>query len=226
MVVRIGMAPRNANLSIEEAQEHWRSRHGRLALDLPGIRRYVQLHAMLRGGRPLLPHPGFDICAVTEYESVEAMDATFSSSAYRGDVKDDERQLLDTDRFHFVLCDLRQLAGYESPPQDAEAGSVQLWTFFRARPDVPPSVLADRLQDKQDLGNSEALLHRELLVASPEAHAGRRPPACECIEVLWFPDEDRALDHLYGEAGQAAAAWLSDSSFGSERLLDRAERMR
>lgn len=227
MVVRIGMAPRNANLSIEQAQQHWRGRHGKLALELPGVRRYVQLHALLRDGRPLLPHPGFDICAVTEYESVEAMDAAFTSSAYRGDVQDDEQQLLDSRRFHLLLCERRQFAGYEPPSPTVESEAVQLWTFLRGRPDVPAATLADQLQSTDyGLPRSEVLVHRELFVVAPEAHAGRRPPACECVEALWFPDQEHALDFVYGETGQAAAARLSETVFGRERLLARAERMR
>lgn len=227
MVVRIGMAPRNADLSLEQAQQHWQSQHGRMALELRGIRRYVQLHAALRDGRPLLPHPGFDICAVTEYESVEAMDATFTSTAYQSDVRDDERKLLDTGRFHFMLCDRLPVTGYEQPPPALEAQSVQLWTFLRARPDVSPAALADQLRGAYaDLVRGAAVLHHELLVVSQEAHAGRPAPACECVDVLWFPDEDQALDFLCGETGQAAAALLSDTAFGSERLLTHPKRMR
>jgi uncharacterized protein (TIGR02118 family) len=95
MLVRVGMAPRAAGLTVEQCQAHWRGAHADAARALPGLRRYVQNHAVLRGGRPLLPHPGFDVCAETEFDDLAAMDAAFASEQYRGAVVADEARLID-----------------------------------------------------------------------------------------------------------------------------------
>ncbi|MGH2882625.1 MAG: EthD domain-containing protein, partial [Solirubrobacteraceae bacterium] len=67
------MAPRAEGLTFEAAQEHWRTAHGDVASGIPGLRGYVQNHAVLRDGLPLLPYPGFDACSELEFADFDAM---------------------------------------------------------------------------------------------------------------------------------------------------------
>ena len=71
MIVRVGMAPRMHDLTPAQCARHWRTEHADAARQLPGLRGYVQDHAVLRDGRPLLPYPGFDVCAETAFDVVE-----------------------------------------------------------------------------------------------------------------------------------------------------------
>ena len=58
MITRVGMAPRAEGLTYTSFQEHWRSEHAGLAGELPGLRGYIQNHAVLGDGRPLPALPG------------------------------------------------------------------------------------------------------------------------------------------------------------------------
>src|SRR6185436_17743997 len=95
VIVRIGLAPREADLDYEGFAAHWSGQHGDLAREIPGLRSYVQNHALLRDGEPLLPYPGFDACSELEFDSIEAMDAGFASEHYRQAVVADEHSLID-----------------------------------------------------------------------------------------------------------------------------------
>ena len=106
-LVRVGMAPRAAGLTPAECQTHWRTAHADAARSLPGLRGYVQNHAVLRDGEPLLPYPGFDVCAETEFDDLEAMDAAFASEQYQGAIVADELKLIDKARFTHALCERR-----------------------------------------------------------------------------------------------------------------------
>src|SRR5438132_12077737 len=129
MVVRVGMAPRPRGVSYEEFQAHWRGTHGPLVTGMPGLRRYFQNHAVLRDGRPLLPYAGFDACAETEFDDLEAMHASFASPLYREAITADEQELIERARFSLLLAEREVRDDGGSP----EAG-VKLLTFLRVHP--------------------------------------------------------------------------------------------
>ena len=57
MVKAIIVAARHPRLSVEEFQEHWRKVHGNLWAQVPGVRRYVQNHAITEAyGQPYDPN--------------------------------------------------------------------------------------------------------------------------------------------------------------------------
>ena len=221
MVVRIGMAPRAAGLSIEDCQRHWRTAHAAAALGIPGLRAYTQNHAVLDAGRPLLPYPGFDVCAETQFDSLEAMDAAFASAHYRGTVRDDETQLIDGTRFRLAVCARRVLVD-GSPPGDA----VKLMTFLRA--DGPPERLADVLADgyAAEVAALAPARHEQLIPLAESRADGRVPPVCDAVDVLWFATAAEALDAVHGALSERAGWRLAGHAFGSERLLARPHRVR
>jgi hypothetical protein len=157
-------------LTAEECQAHWRSAHADAAGSLPGLRRYVQNHAVLRDGRPLLPYAGFDVCAETEFDDLGAMDAAFAGEQYRGAVVADELRLIDKARFVFALCERRVLRPGEGP--------VKLMTF-----------LHEPARDDADA----------LLIVRHELHEGRPPAPFDAIEIRWFADPDAAVARAGGD---------------------------
>ena len=167
------MAPRAAGLSIEECQAHWRSAHADAARSLPGLRGYVQNHAVLRDGQPLLPHVGFDVCAETEFDDLASMDAAFASDQYQGAIVADELNLIDKARFTHALCERRVLAVGE--------GTVKLMTFVRG---AAPGA-----------GD-------ELLVVRHDWHEGRPPAPFDAVEIRWFADADAAVAHALEAGGE------------------------
>ena len=189
MIVRVGCAPREASLSFEAFQEHWASEHGALAGTIPGLRSYVQNHAVLADGSPLLPYVGFDACSELSFDSLEAMDAGFGSEHYRTNVTADEKVLVDKARFGMLLTERRVLSDGE--PGE---GAVKLLTF---------------LTDGRETDAAGAIRHEQLVVI-PGAHDGRIAPFADLVDIIWFPTVDDALEFAEtdGEARRLLAREL------------------
>src|SRR4051794_20327742 len=160
MVVRVGMAPRPRGVSYEEFQAHWRGTHGPLVTGMPGLRRYVQNHAVLRGGVPLLPYAGFDACAETEFDDLEAMHAAFASPLYREAITADEQELIERERFSLVLAERRVLADTGDPDVGAK-----LLTFLRLHPNARLGDLLDALAGEyaETVAAAGPLRHEQLI---------------------------------------------------------------
>jgi hypothetical protein len=122
----------------------------------------VQNHAVLRDGKPLLAHVGFDVCAETEFDDLASMDAAFASEQYQGAVVADELNLIDKARFTHALCERRVLASGE--------GAVKLMTFVRGA-----AGAAD-----------------EVLIVRHDWHEGRSPAPFVAVEIRWFADVEAA----------------------------------
>ena len=215
MITRVGMAPRAAGLTYEAAQEHWRNEHADLAGQLPGLRGYVQNHAVLADGGPLLPYPGFDACSELEFDSLAAMDEAFASEHYREAVVADEHSLIDKSRFALILTERRVLAD-----GDPEAGAVKLLTFLPLDPRATRPALDERLAGpyREIVAEAGPLRHEQLLEI-PGAHEGRLPALCAAVDILWFSTSEQALEVVQGETGHRAAYALAGAAFGAARLL-------
>ena len=221
VLVRIGMAPRAPGLDFQAFQAHWASEHGALAGTLAGLRSYVQNHALLADGRPLLPYPGFDACSELAFDSLEAMDAAFDSDHYRQNVTADEHVLIDKSRFGLLLTERRVL-------EDGEPGeaAVKLLTFLTADPNAGAEALAEALAGPYRAASAAAgPLRHEQLVAIPGSHDGRLRPPTDAVDVLWFAAADEALGFLTSKAGCAAGYALAGRACGAQRLLAREVRI-
>lgn len=215
------MAPRAAGLDFEAFQHHWSSEHGALAGSLAGLRSYVQNHAILADGRPLLPYPGFDACSELCFDSLEAMDAAFDSEHYRSTVTADERSLIDKSRFGLMLTERRVL-------DDGEPGegAVKLLTFFSVDANSSHDELAAALAGpyRDAVAAASPLRHEQLLVM-PGAHDGRRAAMADAADLLWFADVEAAQAFLASDAAFAAGYTLAGRAFGAQRLLARTIRV-
>ncbi|HEY8339521.1 MAG TPA: EthD domain-containing protein [Egibacteraceae bacterium] len=217
MITRIGMAPREEGLTLEEFQRHWRGPHGDVASRIPGVRSYVQNHAVLVDGRPVLPHPGFDACAQLTFDDLDAMDAAFASEHYQGAVRADERGFVDKTRFSLFLGHAEVL--HDGRPGDE---AVKLMTFLRAHPAVPRAELLAALRGPAaEAALADGAQRLELLTALDHGRTGREAQACDAVAIAWFADVDRALAHVRGPADDG----LGGLVFGRERLLARPVRI-
>ena len=214
---RVGMAPRAPGLSFEAAQAHWRSAHGDVASGIPGLRSYVQNHAVLRDGGPLLPYAGFDACSELEFADFDAMRAGFASEHYQTAVRADENNLIDKSRFMMALARRRVLAG-ETPPD----GTVKLMSFLRAHPNSSPAALVEALEGPYAEAAQEAApIRHELLVTDAGEHEPTLPPCCDAIDILWFASPDDAVAALTGVLSQRPGWLLAGVAFGAARLIAR-----
>ena len=218
MITRVGMAPRAAGLTYTAFQEHWRSEHAGLAGELPGLRGYIQNHAVLGEGRPLLPYPGFDACSEISFDSLAAMDDAFASEHYLGAVTADEHSLIDKSRFGLLLTERRVLLD-----GDAAHDSVKLLTFLPLDPRSTREALDDVLAGpyREIVAEAGPLRHEQLLEI-PGAHEGRLPPG---VRGRRHPlvREPRAGARVRATArsGHRAGYALAGTAFGLERVLAR-----
>jgi uncharacterized protein (TIGR02118 family) len=188
-ITRLGTAPRAAGLSFAGFQDHWRGEHAGLAGELPGLRRYVQNHAVLVGGRPLLPYAGFDACSEIEFDSIDAMDAAFASEHYRSTVTADEHALIDRPRFMLALLERHTLR--------AGPGDIKLMTFWRA---TPRSSVAELHATLADAWPDDGQTGHEQLRVIEDAHDGRPGPVCDAVDILRFAAVDAARAFAPDEA--------------------------
>jgi uncharacterized protein (TIGR02118 family) len=215
MIVRLGMAPRAAGLDYEQFQAHWKSEHAGLAGQIEGLRSYVQNHAVLRDGRPLLPYVGFDACSQIEFDSLEAMDAGFASDYYRSQVVADEQVLIDKSRFLLLLATRRVLDDRPAPD-----GAVKLFSFLPVDPRSTREALLDLAAGAyRDLvAGSDAVRHEQLLEI-PGAHEGRLPAVFSVVDILWFPTAADAVTFVTGDLGHEVGYLLAGTTFGVQRLV-------
>ncbi len=211
------MAPRAAGLDYEGFQHHWRSEHAGLAGEIPGLRRYVQNHAVLERRRPLLPYAGFDACSEIEFDSLESMDEGFASPYYQQDVVADEHALIDKSRFGFLLAERRVIVEGEPAPDP-----VKLLTFLQVDARSTPAALDAVLAGPYaEIVAAAGPLRHEQLLRIAGAHDGRIPAFMAAVDILWLADPAAALELVHGDVGHQAGYALAGTAFGIERLVAR-----
>jgi len=217
VIVRFVSAPRVRGLSYEEFQAHWRGEHGTVAGQIPGVRGYVQNHAVLTGGFPLLPYVGFDALSEISFDSVAAMDEGFASDHFRGAVTADEQVLVDKTHFYLLLAERRVLD--DRPVPD---GAVKLITCLPLEAGASIGDLGEALAGpyREALSGVPIRRHEQLLEV-PGAHVGRAPAFCAAADLLWFDDSATALAFLTSEAADRARRELTGLAFGAERIIAR-----
>lgn len=216
MIVRLGMAPRRAGSGFEEFQSHWRSQHADVASRLPGLRRYVQFPAILTDGRPLLPYPGFDACSALVFDSVDEMDASFSSDIFRDTVQADERAFVDKTRFCGLLGEQHLIEGTSWPATDR----IVLMTLWRTAPGGRRDDLLRTLSEGSSAAAERTTEHLQI-VADPAAHDGRFPAACDAVDVRGYVSVDDALADLRSSANDEWERLLAGSGHAVGRHIAR-----
>ena len=214
MLTRVGAAARRAALTVEQFQTHWREQHGPTAGAIPNLRRYVQHHAVLDDGRPLLAYPGFDACSELDFDSPEAMDDGFARAAVTGALRADEDRFVDKQRYSWVLGEADERA-----PHVEAIDPVTLVTWWRTHPAASTDRLLGVLTGEWEAA-LPALHGRRLIAARADWHAGREAPSADVVEVVRFGGLDAARSFLAG-AAQDAGPLLAGVAFGTERHLAR-----
>lgn len=215
MLTRVGAAARRAGMSVQEFQGHWRSHHGPTAGAIANLRRYVQHHAVLIDGAPVLPYPGFDACSELDFDSIEAMDDGFTRAAEQGDLRADEDRFVDKSRYSWVLGEADQRV----PDRDVD-DPVTIVTWWRAHPGAPHDRLLEVLTGEWEAALPDDVAGRRIIVSRADWHTDRPPPSADAVEVITFAGLAAACSFLAVDA-QAAGPLLAGVAFGSERHLAR-----
>ena len=99
---------------------------------------------------------------------------------------------------------------------------MKLLTFLPLDPRSTRETLDDVLAGSyREIAAEAGPQRHEQLLEIPGAHAGRRPPVCAAVDILWFESPERALAFVNGEVGHRAGYALAGSAFGLERVLAR-----
>jgi hypothetical protein len=220
-VWRLALAPRAPGLTVLDAQRHWATGHRDLALELPMVG-YLQHHAVLDDGTPLLPYPGFDICPFTAWESLESMRGAFVTDHYRDKVQADERELLDKAR---LTCTLAQrVAPIEG---DVAEGGATVLSYMVVHPMAKREQLIERLTGEWiSIAASTGPLAHEQYITRPDWHQDEPGPAFDAVDVLSYPSVEAARAAVYGPLSQDGGLLLAGYAFGIERMIARSTRMR
>jgi uncharacterized protein (TIGR02118 family) len=209
------MAPRLSGHTYEEFQHHWRTSHADAAGKIPNLLRYVQNHAVLQDGKPVLGFPGFDACSELDFASVELMNEGFASEEYQVRVRADERAFVEKSKFSSILGE--RLVAIDAPrPSDG----VKLMSFYRVHPRSTQSQLVSELTsfDERQLVN-EGVRRRELLIPLVTTSSDLGAPASEAVDMQWFDGVEQALGFLESALLDKYLWCLSGLSFGGTRHL-------
>jgi uncharacterized protein (TIGR02118 family) len=167
MIGRLGMAPRIEALSLAEFQHHWRTSHADAVAALPGLRTYIQFHAVLDDqGQLRSPYPGFDACSLLVFDSIDQMDDAFVSPQFTSAVVADENEFVDKSDFCGMLGD------WQASGSRAVSRNVLLMELWREAPQ----------------GSFDATL-----TGKPQWHEGRYRQAAEVVTWRSFASADEAV---------------------------------
>jgi uncharacterized protein (TIGR02118 family) len=195
-ITRVFISRRRPDLSIEEFQRYWRNEHATITLTFPDINRYVQNHAALRDGGLVLPDPGFDVFSELDFESADAMDASWSSPEYAVG-EDDENNFMDP-RWSTVLVGVRHRVGADARPRFRLVWLCSGDDRSLGEDDI--TRVADKLLSATGAASVAAV------VATPELL--RRYPPRDYPAILWVGFDD--LGELRGVMRGTLDVVLSD----------------
>jgi uncharacterized protein (TIGR02118 family) len=101
MVKAIYLIRRKPGMSPEDFHRYWREVHGAIAARIPGLRRYVQCHAMATAGDS---EPAYDGAAEVWFDDLEALRRAVASPEYAA-AREDERRFIDLERTALILTE-------------------------------------------------------------------------------------------------------------------------
>lgn len=210
MIKAMGFLVRREGMSVAEFQQYWREVHGPLMAQGPGMRRYVQNHALpeLYDSDTPPPYDGF---SEAWFDSLEAYAATRSSLEWQRGVADAPNLI---GRSTGVIVTEVPIIDAFPAPQDRQE-MVKWVTFLRRRPGMTVEEFQRYWRE----------VHGPLVVAGiptmrryvqnhvlPETYMGATSPAYDGIPTAWF-DSFEVFRQIRGtppgqrsEAARAATA--------------------
>lgn len=221
MINAINLLKRRQDLSGEEFQQYWRSRHADVIAKLPGVERYVQSHPLLDIYEAA--DPPYDGIAELWANDSQAFRVIGGSEAYAA-VQADEENFLDRGAIVLVLTD-------EYVIKDGSVGEhgVKCIRLFKRRADM--AVEEFQSHWRQGYGPAIAALPSLLRYVHYQARAGGyakgREPAYDGIDVTWFGSVDdlqKAFDSAefqvaHGDESNFLAAGDTAQIIARERLI-------
>jgi uncharacterized protein (TIGR02118 family) len=169
-------------MSVEAFQEYWRTRHAEIVVKLPGIRRYVQSHALLSGYRK--GELDWDGVAEIQFDDTDAMRALVRTPEYAA-VQADEARFIDRGRMGLIITDEHVIKDGRLPDE-----GVKSIEFLRRKPGM---AVADFQRYWREVHGPIAatipVLRRYVQSHTRRSgYEGGRVPAYDGVAVTWFDD--------------------------------------
>ena len=101
MVKAIYLIRRKPGMSAEDFHRYWREVHGPIAARIPGLRRYIQCHAIDAGFGDALDYDG---TAEVWFDDTEAVHRAVASPEYAA-AREDERRFIDLDHTTLIFTE-------------------------------------------------------------------------------------------------------------------------
>ena len=101
MLKAIYLIRRKPGMSVEDFHRYWREVHGAIAARIPGLRRYVQCHAV---AGPTGGEPDYDGAAEVWFDDMDALRRAAASPEYAV-AREDERRFIDLERSILIFTD-------------------------------------------------------------------------------------------------------------------------
>lgn len=132
MIKAITCIKRKPGLSVTDFQAYWRGNHAEVVKGLPGIRRYIQSHALPGGYRK--GELVYDGIAEIWIDSVDTLRAWAGSAAY-GAVQQDEENFIDREKMLLILTQEHVIKDGAVPD-----GAMKNIEFVPRKPDMAPAA--------------------------------------------------------------------------------------
>jgi uncharacterized protein (TIGR02118 family) len=198
VIKHIGLLKRKDGMSVGDFQRYWREVHGPIAANTPGLRRYIQSHAIAKV---------YDIYPQAYDGMVEAWFDDFA--AYQAALASPEWRTSTEDGAHFIGSSAR-LVTSEVPIIDAYPSPRERTSFVK----YAGLLTCKRGLSIEEMQEHWRTTHARLVVENlpgmlryiqchtlPEAYAMPTPPAYDGVPEAWF----ESLDTFPVRLGRPAA---------------------
>ena len=175
---------RKPGMTVEAFQRHWGDSHARLVEKLPGLRRYVQNHALTETYAK--GEPAFDAVAESSFDDTQAMKALLSTDEYAA-VTADEPNFIDAATLgsiiteeHLVKDGAAAREAVKSISFVSRKAGMPVGDFFRYWVDVHGPLCRAAPSLRRYSQNHTRL----------SAYQGGRNPAYDGVAMSWFDSMD------------------------------------
>jgi uncharacterized protein (TIGR02118 family) len=214
MVKVVTFLRRRAGMRVDEFQAYWRTRHPEVVTRLPGVRRYVQSHALPAG--PGGAAPLYDGIAEVWADDTAALRAMSASPEYAR-VQADEAVFIDRSTMGIVVTEEHVVLDAAVP-----AGAAKLVEFLARKPGLPVEEFQRRWRERHGplVARVPGLRRHVQSHTRLAAYAAGRAPAWDGIALGWF-DSPGALEAAAAtpEAARAAAGLAQIVAPGSPAAI-------
>ena len=210
MLKQVTFISKHPNLSMDDFETHWRTRHAEVVCELPGLRRYVQNHMPAPGGEL-----GIDGVAEVWFDDLDAMRANVGHPALDR-IRADERTFIDVETMTSIIAEPATII-------DGAADGSKLLVLVKRN----PAVAAEEFHRawRQDVGGALAALagsagaptRYEQDHTRARDYRDGREPAFDGTASLWFADPDAAAG-FFGSPGFANVAAIERDLMDSSAI--------